>query len=668
MFIRGFKRSIPVGLLIYPPSSIGEGQLLFYNRPTRQKKAYLLGYEEGDLRIKCQAITGRKRRHCKKSNYTEYLTFFRAPKAILHMRVFFCSLWLILNLNDSVCKAQSDSISYWVESGIKLFEEGDFESSREIFQKARIKAKENSEFLVEISNNLGNIAGYQGKPEEAIAHYQDALKNVRYAKDPLASESAIRKNIAATYSDLKDFSNSFKYLLEAEELARQGNRADLIADCLNNKGILYEQTDSIPQALQVYEEARRYYRSVNDIERLALVNVNIGVVAKNLSKLDEALMAYDSALYFASQIPNAFYESVILNNRGNVLSKLGRNGEAIETTKKALDIARMLGQMNLVQDCLESLADQYAAGGNYQMAFLHQQEFNALKDSLINAERISALSEMETKYEVEKKELRLTKLQAENLLIEKEKTRMGIYASVLVIILILIVVVAFIRQQILKLKQHKKELQIIAQTEKQERERIAKDMHDELGSGISRITWITAAAQKHVLNEGTMDSFNHIEQISVQLAHGMRSLIWLLNTGSTEWEKFVAMIRELTGQQTEEKNIAVHITGVESAKGKTLKPHAARDLMLLIKETVHNSVKYSGATTIGIHFYQQDNHFSIAISDNGIGFDVNAVHTGNGLTNIQVRARNLKGNSQIISSPGQGTKIRVELLAEEIFS
>jgi exodeoxyribonuclease VII small subunit len=124
MFIRGFKRSIPVGLLIYPPSSIGEGQLLFYNRPTRQKKAYLLGYEEGDLRIKCQAITGRKRRHCKKSNYTEYLTFFRAPKAILHMRVFFCSLWLILNLNDSVCKAQSDSISYWVESGIKLFEEG----------------------------------------------------------------------------------------------------------------------------------------------------------------------------------------------------------------------------------------------------------------------------------------------------------------------------------------------------------------------------------------------------------------------------------------------------------------------------------------------------------------------------------------------------------------
>jgi signal transduction histidine kinase len=576
-------------------------------------------------------------------------------------------IFLIVFAIPILSVSQDDSLQYWLKDGAILFDQGKFEASKTQFEKAKKIAPAQSAMQLEINNNLGNIAGYLGQPEVAIGHYQEALQHVQYSKDPISSESSIKKNIAATYSDLKDFPNSFRYLREAENLARSAGEPDLIADCLNNKGILYEQTDSIQKALQAYEEARSYYRSVQDFERLAMVNVNIGVVAKNLNKLDEALLAYDSALFFTRQIPNAFYESVILNNRGNVLSLLERHAEAISDTEKALAIARELGQMNLVQECLESLAHQHAAAGNYLKGFELHKEFSALKDSLINDERIATLSEMETKYDVKKKEIQLLQLQSDNLLIEKQKTRMGIYISILAILIGILIVGVIIRQRIQKLEQHKKELQLVTLTEKNERERIAKDMHDELGSGISRITWITAAAQRQSQKEEFQDSFQKIEHISVQLAQGMRSLIWLLNTGATGWDKFISLIRELTGQLTEESNLQVEIKGTEIFSNKVLKANAARDLMLLIKEAVHNAVKHASAKVITIEFTDRDGALSLTISDDGKGFGNSENPSGNGLKNMQVRAEQMNGTAKIESAVGKGTSVYVELPGSEIF-
>lgn len=563
---------------------------------------------------------------------------------------------------------QADSVKHWMDEGERLFNEGQFENAKITFEKASKAVNENSNEYVECLNNLGNVAGYQGQPEEAIRYYQLALKKVQYSKDSIASKSSILKNIGATHSDLKDFTTAMKYLSEAEMLARKSGKSELIADCLNNKGIIYEQTDSIQRALEVYEEARDFYRSVNDIERLALVHVNIGVVAKNLERWDDAVNAYDSALYYARAIPNTFYESVILNNQGNLLSKLGRHQQAIANTIEALRLARELGQLNLVQDCLESLADQYAASGDHRKAYTYHKEFSALKDSLINDERISALSEMETKYEVEKKELQLAKLETENLLSEKANTRLGIWIAVLIVALIIIVITVILRQRINKLEQKRKALELVALTEKQERERIAKDMHDELGSGISRITWITAAAQRDPDHAIKTNSFEQIEGISEQLAQGMKSLIWLLNTGDTSWEMFIAKIRELTSQVTESQDISVGISGTDVIKGRILKQNAARDIMLLIKEATHNAVKYARAKNLHIQFYATAQGMTIHIEDNGIGFDMSSITRGHGLTNMMKRAKELQGDLSIESKPGHGTKIILNLDQQHIFT
>jgi signal transduction histidine kinase len=585
-------------------------------------------------------------------------------RALMNLMLF-CLAMPTMNLAGQ--QSSPDSLAHWLKQGEIHFEEGDFANARIYFIKAQQIVPEQSPEQVDIYNNLGNIAGYLGQPEEAIHNYQEALKRIEFTNDPIAHESSIKKNIAATYSDLKDFTKAFKYLQEAEKLARRSGKGDLIADCLNNKGILYEQTDSIAQALAVYSEAKDYYRSVNDIERLALVNVNIGVVAKTLGQNQEAILAYDSALYYAKKIPNAFYEAVILNNQGNLLSELGQHQKAIDNTQKALSIARNLQQMNLVQNCLESLSSQYASAGNYPRAYEFHIAFNALKDSLINEERIQALSEMETKYEVEKKNVQLVKLETENLLIEKEKTRLILYLILLAGIIVTITAFIFIRQRIAKLENNKKALELIAQTERQERERIAKDMHDELGSGISRITWITASAIKHSDPLKIENSFYQIEEISVELAQNMRSLIWLLNTNQTEWTTFVSIIREMTYRMSEEKNHTIHIADDEKNNGSILKSMAARDLMLIIKESVHNAIKYADAQEINIRFAQVDQDLELIVSDNGKGFDLDKIEPGQGLQNIRKRIEQLQGRIQIDGNPSKGAVLKIGLSVESIF-
>lgn len=578
------------------------------------------------------------------------------------------TLWLFfMNINIAAQNNSTDSLTSWLREGEILFDEGEFEKARLQFLKAQKIAPDQSPEMADIYNNLGNISGYLGQPEDAIKNYQEALKRVQFTKDPVAHESSIKKNIAATYSDLKDFTNALKYLLEAEVLARKSGKGDLIADCLNNKGILYEQTDSVSKAMDVYSEAREYYRSVNDVERLALVNINIGVVAKKLEKKDEAVLAYDSALFYTRKIPNAFYEAVILNNQGNLFSEMGRHDEAIAGTQKALRIARELNQMNLVQECLESLSAQYAASGNYARAYELHIEFNALKDSLINDERIKALSEMETKYEVEKKNVQLVKLETENLLIEKEKTRLLLYVFMLVGIIVTITAVILIRQRIAKLERKRKELELVAQTERQERERIAKDMHDELGSGISSITWITASAINPGPEVNPANLFNQIEEISIELAHNMRSLIWLLNANRTDWTTFVSMIREMTSKMTEEKDLLVRVQDETHHEGNIMKSLPARDLMLIIKESVHNAVKYSEARSIAVLFTQAGNNLELNITDNGKGFDLKNIKPGQGLNNIRKRVENLKGHVLIEGNPGVGASIKIAIEEDTIF-
>lgn len=561
-----------------------------------------------------------------------------------------------------------DSVDFFSEKGLQFYHEGNFtDAERQFLLASEYAFLHQSPKHVEILNNLGNIAGYVGQAEKAIAYYQEALRKVHLSKNPREIEAKILKNIGATYSDLEDFTNAMNYLQRAELLARELNNEDLIADCLNNRGIIYEQTDRMSLALEVYAQAMEIYRKSQDPDRLALVFINIGVVSKALGQFENAKSAYDSALFYSRQLGNEYYIAAALNNQGNVFAALHNFPEAIRITQEALEISRRIGHTDVEQNCLSSLAEQYHAMGMDEKAYLFQQRYSAFHDSLINVSRVSALTEMETKYEVEKKELQLDHLSIENKLKEEENRQNKLFIALLAISILMLVTGIIVWIRITKLQHKKKQLELIALTEKSERERIAKDMHDELGTGISRITWITAMAEKNVHDVVLKKQINAIENISGQLATGMKSLIWLLNSGNCTWSVLSGRIREMCAIQAEDHQFTLHFNADQIPADLVVKQYAARDLFLLCKEAMNNTSKYASATKVELLFSLDRDHFHLRLQDNGLGFDKNSVTRGHGLNNIDKRVHDLHGQCTIESSPGNGCIITLSLPRQSVF-
>lgn len=547
----------------------------------------------------------------------------------------------------------ADSVAVYTDEGERYFGEGKFVEAGTSFSRAVKLAQDRPSDLAELYNNLGNVEGYLGNPEKALEYFQKALRMADRSHSPEISKCEIHKDISSIYSDLKDFPSALKHLAEAEMIARRSSRADLLADCLNNKGVIYEQLDSMLLALQFYEEAKQEYLKKDIPERLSMIHINIGVVNKALERYNEALTAYDEALRQARKIPSDFYIAVIQNNRGNVLSLLGRHHEAIEGTKEALRIARTIGQTDLVQNCYESLADQYAASGDYKSALRWQKSYTALHDSVINVERVQALADMETKYDVEVKDLELGKLAAENSLKDERNARNVLWIFVLAVLVCSIAGGAFLWNRYTVAKQKRKELEIIAETEQQERERIAKDMHDELGSGISSIHWITANA----LRNSPDQAFQKIEDITHDLAHNMRGLIWLLNVRELSWKEFCHRIRE-SGNNLFEDSPVEFIFRADEEKDFLLNAETVRNLFLILKEAMHNVLKHSGATQCGITIHTNAETLEIRVSDNGRGFDETGQTPGHGLRNMRSRA-NVIGARVSFDRVNEGSCARV---------
>ncbi len=94
-----------------------------------------------------------------------------------------------------------------------------------------------------------------------------------------------------------------------------------------------------------------------------------------------------------------------------------------------------------------------------------------------------------------------------------------------------------------------------------------------------------------------------------------------------------------------------------SAAGMKLHPEIRRNLLFIAKEALHNAVKYSGSPSVAVKFETNGKHLVVEVADYGKGFDLANVKNGNGLNNIRTRAEKLGGSCEIISTPGQGTRV-----------
>lgn len=195
-----------------------------------------------------------------------------------------------------------------------------------------------------------------------------------------------------------------------------------------------------------------------------------------------------------------------------------------------------------------------------------------------------------------------------------------------------------------------------------ERERIAADLHDEIGSTLSSILVYSDVARS------TMDPDSHQGKIIARISENasgsmeaMSDIVWMLNPRNDTFENMIVRMQAFAAVIMEAKNITLHFFTDGRLSPKKTDMQQRQHIYLIFREAVNNLVKYAGATEASVRITLEGDIFSMRISDNGRGFEPHGENTGNGLRTMQMRAKKLNGELQLQSSPGKGTEICLTL-------
>jgi signal transduction histidine kinase len=190
----------------------------------------------------------------------------------------------------------------------------------------------------------------------------------------------------------------------------------------------------------------------------------------------------------------------------------------------------------------------------------------------------------------------------------------------------------------------------------EERERLARDLHDTV---IQRLFGVGLALQislASVLDDGVRSRINNVLDELDTTIHEIRTTIFEIDQEQATDATFQSRIGVLTNEVANRLGVRADLkipTGIDDAIG----PHCAHHTVQALREILSNIVRHSEASAVQIQVAVKDNLIEVVVRDNGVGFTPN-LGPGRGLRNLASRARELGGDCTIKSEIGRGTMVR----------
>ena len=191
------------------------------------------------------------------------------------------------------------------------------------------------------------------------------------------------------------------------------------------------------------------------------------------------------------------------------------------------------------------------------------------------------------------------------------------------------------------------------------RNRVARDLHDDMGSTLSTINILSSMAKSRLSTDPvrTGEYLGKISDNSQRMMDAMDDIVWSIKPSNDSMQKIVARMREFAHSVLEAKEIEFDFRVDEAVYDITLNMEARRDFFLIFKEAVNNAAKYSKATMVVSRIGVHHKRMILLVEDNGVGFEADVADGGNGLGNMQKRAAALNGRLQFVSKPGEGAHV-----------
>ncbi len=191
--------------------------------------------------------------------------------------------------------------------------------------------------------------------------------------------------------------------------------------------------------------------------------------------------------------------------------------------------------------------------------------------------------------------------------------------------------------------------------------RIAGDLHDEIGSGLSGIALTGDILSKQLNNGGAKPELvERITQSSRSLASSLDTIVWLIDPKKETLGDLISKCQITAQELLGDKRVKLSIEIKEKDGYKVMSSAHRRNLFLFFKEAVHNIAKHSNADEVEIQFSKKEEYLEIDIQDNGVGFNSGEAKAGRGIGTMHQRAKELQSDLMLESRIGEGTSIKLK--------
>lgn len=203
-----------------------------------------------------------------------------------------------------------------------------------------------------------------------------------------------------------------------------------------------------------------------------------------------------------------------------------------------------------------------------------------------------------------------------------------------------------------------------------ERMRIARDMHDEMGSKLTKISFLSEHVQMDALPPGpALEKIQSIAQTSRDLLQTMDEIVWVVNPRNDTLENLVNYLSHYAAEYFQNTSIECEMRLPPEIPQHPVSSEVRHNLFLTFEETLNNILKHSGATRVRVAMDFNTHEFEIKVSDNGRGFDAAALladgaaggRRGNGLFNMRQRLATLGGSFSVAGNDAGGTTVAMQI-------
>lgn len=545
--------------------------------------------------------------------------------------------------------------------GIFKYIQTDYDSSLYFYHLSKQFAEETGDLqsIADVQSNIGLLENSRGNFQKAI----EILTEACFIYDSLGIQSSKGRaliNVAMSYESLNLLTQTEKVLNEAISIFRKtGDERDL-AKCYVNLGLVKKEANELDSALVLYKEALTIMETANDSWGLSALYNNLGSIHWLLGDVEAAVEAYQQSIELKKQLGDKAGLFTTEKNLANIYRESGNPNKAKLELDKSYQEVIALGDAEVTKGYYIEYALVFESLKDYQQSVDFYKKYLVINDSLISSENARVVSEIENRYQAEKKDQEI------ELLAKTNEARLSQRNASLTLAfgLLLVGTVTFI---LFKVSQRKNkqlaEKNRIIEESLAEREVLLREIHHRVKNNLQIVSSLLNIQSK-LLDDPTAKSAVQAGRDRVQsMALTHKLLYQNQNLSNLSLKDYIS---QLTDSLVDTYGANNGVALAQEIDEILIDVDTAVNLGLLINELISNAMKHAFSdfqnAEILIQLKQREQHLELVVADNGKGMtEAQEERSSYGMRLVRSLSQALRGQLSINSDGGTKVKLTMPI-------